>query len=173
MSVIGTVSIGMMQADVNAKVDLVVLWIPPTGVDDLVRIGRGIHRPIRDAIVHAIVTIVIDPIAQAVRPVSTCACVTDSGLWWRRARRRRGRTVLASSIPGVGKDNIIVRVVRCGMIEDRFLRGTAWVRRVKKRCDGPLQRERTFHRGAAHAEEETAEQEGCQCVLDWMSHCIR
>jgi hypothetical protein len=36
-----------------------VLRVPPARIYDLVRIGRGIDRTIRDAIVDAIVTIVI------------------------------------------------------------------------------------------------------------------
>jgi hypothetical protein len=34
--VIGIVSIRMMQADIDAEINLVVLRVPPTGVDDLV-----------------------------------------------------------------------------------------------------------------------------------------
>lgn len=46
VSVIRIVAIGMMQADINAEIDLVILWIPPAGIDDLVRICRSIHRPV-------------------------------------------------------------------------------------------------------------------------------
>ena len=69
-----------MQADVNAEIDLVILRIPPAGIDDLVCIRRGVDGTIRDAIVHAIVTIIIDPIAEAVRPVSARARVADTRL---------------------------------------------------------------------------------------------
>jgi hypothetical protein len=48
------------------------------------------------------------------------------------------------------------------MVEDRFLRSRSGIRRIKKWCNSLERRERTFRRGAAHAEEESAEQEGCQ-----------
>ena len=56
------------------------------------------------------------------------------------------------------------------MIEDGFLGGSAGIGRIEKRGDRSLQRERRLHRGTAHTEEETTEQEGCQCILDRMSH---
>ena len=121
MPVIGIVSIGVAQADINPEIDLVVLRVPPTGIDDLVRIRRGVDGTIRDAVIHAIVTVVVDPIAEAVRPVSALPCIADASLRWRRARRPGGGTIFARLIPGVGKDNVIVGVVGCGMIEDGFL----------------------------------------------------
>jgi hypothetical protein len=39
--VIGIVSIRMMQADIDAEINLVVLRVPPTGVDDLVSVRGG------------------------------------------------------------------------------------------------------------------------------------
>ncbi len=78
----------MMQADVNTKVDLVILWIPPTRVDDLVCIRRGVDGTIGNAKVYAIVTIVVHPVAEAVGPVSARANVTDPCAGRRRARRR-------------------------------------------------------------------------------------
>ncbi len=172
MTIIGAVSIGMVQADVNTKIDSVVLRVPPTGVDDLVRIGCGVHRTIGDTVVHAVVTIVIDPVAETVGPVSARACVADSGLWRWRAGRWGRWAILARSIAGIGKDDIVVGVVGGGMVENRFLRGGAGIGRIQERRDRFLQRERAFHRCAAHAEEDTTEQESCQCVLDRMSHCI-
>jgi hypothetical protein len=170
VAIIGAVSVRMMQADVNAKVNLVILRVPPTGVDDLVCIGGGVNGAIGNAVVHAIVTIVIDPVAEAVRPVAASARVADSGLGWRRAGWRRGRTIFTCSIPCVREDKIILCIVGRGMIEDRFLRGCAGIRRIEERRDLTLQRERTLHRGAAHTEEGSAEQEGCQCILKRMSH---
>ena len=46
MTVIGVVSIGMMQTDINTKIDIVILWIPPAGIDDLVGICCGIDGAI-------------------------------------------------------------------------------------------------------------------------------
>ena len=164
--VIRAVSIGMMQPDVDTKVDFVILRIPPAGIHDLISIRRGIDGAIRDAVVHAVVTIVVDPIAEAVGPVTARARVANSSLWWRRAGRRRRRTVLARDSAGVGKHNVIVGVVWRGMVEDGFLRGAARIRRIEKRRDGPLERDGRFRRGAAHTEEETTKQEGSQCVLE-------
>ena len=141
VTIIGVVAVGMTEADVNPEIDFVILGIPPTRVDDLVCICRGIDGTVRDAIIHAIMTVVIDPIAQAVRPVSTLPCIANPGLWWRCASRRRGRTIFTRLIPGVGKDNIVVGIVGCGMIEDGFLRGAARVGGIQKRGDRRLQRE--------------------------------
>jgi hypothetical protein len=66
VTIIGVVSIRVMQTDINTEVDFVILRIPPAGIDDLVRIRRGIDGTIRDAVVHAIVTVIIDPVAEAV-----------------------------------------------------------------------------------------------------------
>jgi hypothetical protein len=163
--VIGIVTIGMMQADINAEVDPVILRVPPTGIDDLVCVRRGVHGTIRNAIVYAVVTIVIDPIAEAVRPVSARAGVANACLWRRRTRRRRRRTVLAGGISGVSENDIVVGIVRRGMIEDGFLRGAPRIRRIEKWRDRSLKRERRLHRGAAHTEEKTAKQESRQCIL--------
>jgi hypothetical protein len=158
----------MVQANVNAEVDPVILRIPPAGIDDLICICGGVDGTIRDAVVHAIVTVVIDPIAEAVRPVSTRTRVADTRLGRRCARRRRGRTVLASPIAGVCKDNSILGVIGRGMVEDGFLRSSARIGRIEERCDRCLQREpyTAFRRGAAHTEENAAEQEGCQCIFE-------
>ena len=160
MPVIGIVSIGVVQADVDAEVNLVVLRVPPTGINNLVCICRSIDGAIRNAVIHAVMTIVIDPVTKAVRPVSARARVADASLGRRRSGRRRRRTILARSIPGVCKDNVILGVVGSGMVEDGFLRGAAGIRRIEERRDWCLQRERTFRRGAAHTEEEATEQEG-------------
>ena len=168
VSVIGVIPVGMVQADVNAKVDPVILWVPPTGIDDLVRVCGGGNGAIRDAVVYAIVTVVIDPIAEAVRPVSTRARVADTCLGRRCARRWRGRTILASPIAGVCEDNSILGVIGRRMIEDGFLRSSARIGRIEERCDRCLQREpyTAFRRGAAHTEENSAEQESRQCILE-------
>jgi len=78
-----------MQADIDAKVDLMVLRVPPTGINDLVCICCGVYRPIGNAIVHAIMTIVIHPIAEAIRPIPTRTRVANTGLWRRYPRGRR------------------------------------------------------------------------------------
>ena len=158
----------MVQTNVNAKIDPVILRIPPSGIDNLVCICGGVNGTIRDAVVYAIVTVVIDPIAEAVRPVSTRTCVADPRLGRRCARRWRGRTILTSTIAGVCKDNSILGVIRRGMIEDGFLRSSAWIGRIEERCDRCLQREpyTAFRRGAARTEENTAEQESRQCILE-------
>jgi hypothetical protein len=156
-----------MQADINTEVDPVILRVPPTGVDDLVRIGGGIHGAIGDAVIHAVVTIIIDPVTEAVGPVRTRTRIANARLGRRCAWRWRRRTVLARSISGVCQDNSILRVIGRGMVEDRFLRGAARIGRIEEWRDRRLQREpyTAFRRGAAHTEEESAEQEGCQCIL--------
>ena len=59
--VIGIVAVRVMQADVDAKVDLVILRVPPTGVNDLICIRRGVDRSIGDPIIDSVMTIVIHP----------------------------------------------------------------------------------------------------------------
>ena len=66
VSVISVVTVRMMQADVNAEIDLMVLWIPPARVDDLVSICRSVDRTIGNTKVNAIVTIVINPITETI-----------------------------------------------------------------------------------------------------------
>jgi len=51
------------------------------------------------------------------------------------------------------------------MIENGFLGSAAGIRRVKKGRDNLKRRERMFRRSTAHAEEESAEQEGCQDIF--------
>ena len=170
--IIGVIPVGMVQADVNAEVDPVILRIPPAGIDDLVCVCGGVDGTIRDAVVHAIVTIVINPIAEAVRPVSTCTRVADTRLGRRCAWRRWRRTVLARPIASVGKDNSILGVIGSGMVEDGFLRSSAGIGRIEEGRDRRLQREpyTAFRRSAAHTEENAAEQESYQCILERMSH---
>ena len=165
MSVIGVVSVGVVQANVNAEVYFVVLRVPPPGIDDLVRIRGGIDGAIGNAIVHTVVAIVVDPVSQAIGPIPSGAGITDTRLGRRRARRRGRGTILARLIPRIGKDNVVVGVVGCGMIENGFLRSRAGIGRIKKGSDCPLQREGTLHRGATQAEEETTKQESCQCLF--------
>jgi hypothetical protein len=52
------------------------------------------------------------------------------------------------------------------MIEDRFLGSCPRIGRIKKRRDSLSRRgvDTAFRRGAAYAEEESAEQESCECV---------
>jgi hypothetical protein len=166
VTVIGVVAVRMMEADINPEIDLVILRVPPTRVDDLICICRGIDGTVRDAIIHAIMTVVIDPITKAVRPVSTLACIADPGLWWRCASRRRRRTIFARLVARVRKNDIVVGIVGRGMIEDGFLRGVARIRRIQKRRDRCLQRGQRFRRRAAHAEEKAAKQESCQCMFE-------
>jgi hypothetical protein len=119
--VVSVVAIGMMQADIDTKVDLVILRIPPTCINDLVRICRGIHGPVRNAIVNAIMTIVIHPGTQAIRPIRPGARIANTGLWRRYPWRRGRRTGLAGFVTGKPNDTIIKSIVRRGVVEDRFL----------------------------------------------------
>lgn len=152
----------MMQTDIDAEVDLVILRVPPARVDDLVCICRRINRPIRDAIVDAVMTIVVDPIAKTVRPVASGTCVADPSLRWRRAGRRRRGANLARLIACKSRDDVVVRVVGSGMVEDGFLRSRSGVGRIKKGRDSLRRRgaDTALRRGAAYAEEESTEQEG-------------
>lgn len=121
MTIISIVTIRMMQTNVDAEVDLVILWIPPTRVDDLVRIRRGVNGTIRNAIIHTIVTIVVNPIAETVRPITSRSRVANAGLRWRGTGGRGGWTSLARLITRVGKNDIVVGVIGRGVIEDRLL----------------------------------------------------
>jgi hypothetical protein len=130
MPVICVIAVGVTQADINAKVDPMILWIPPAGIDDLIGIGRCIYRAIGDAIVDAVMTVIIDPIAQAVRPVSAAAGIAYSLLWWRCSGWLRGRTILVCHIAREGYNAVIKGIVWGGVIEDGFLRGCPRIRRI-------------------------------------------
>jgi hypothetical protein len=121
VTVISGIAIGMMQAHIDAQIDIVILWVPPARIDDLICVCRGINRTVSDAIIHAVVAIIKHPIAKAVRPVSSAPCITNSGLGRRGARGWRRRTVLVCYIACECEHAIIECVVRRGMIEDRFL----------------------------------------------------
>jgi hypothetical protein len=154
-----------MQADIDAEIDLMILRIPPTGINDLVCICRSIHRSIGNAIVHAIMAIVIHPIAKAIRPISTCTGVANAGLW-RRYPRGRGRgTSLARFVTCKCDHTVVEGIVGRRMIEDRLLGSRTGIGRVKKWCNNLKRRGRVFRRGTAHTEAESAEQEGCQYIF--------
>jgi hypothetical protein len=102
----------MMQTNVDAKVDLVILRIPPAGIYNLVCICCGIDGTICNTVIHSIMPIVKQPVTDAVRPISTSSYVTNAGLWWRCARRRWRRTVLVGDITGEGDHPIIESIVR-------------------------------------------------------------
>jgi hypothetical protein len=121
VSIVRVVAIGMMQPDVYAKIDPVILWVPPASVNDLVCIRRGIDGTIGYAEVHAVMAVVPDPAAKTVGPVPAAARVTYARLRRWRSRRRRHRTVLIRHVAGICNDAVISCVVRRGMIEDGFL----------------------------------------------------
>ena len=118
VSIISVVAIVMMKANVNTKVDTVILWIPPASVHNLICICRGINWAIRDTIIHTIMTVIKDKGAQAIRPVTTAASITHSRLWRRRPWRRGRGTVLVCNIASKSNDAIIECIVWRGMIED-------------------------------------------------------
>src|ERR1041384_4953479 len=101
----------MMQADIDTKIDLMVLRIPPAGVNDLIRIRRGIDGPVGNAVVNAIVTIVIHPGAQAVRPIGSSPGVANTRLRRWRTWRCRRRAILAGFIAAESNDTVIERLV--------------------------------------------------------------
>src|SRR5512135_3592657 len=78
------VAIRVMQLDVDPEGGGVILRIGPARVHDPVRIGSSVDRPIAQAEVNAIMTVVGHPATQVVRPVDPEALVTDARL------RRRG-----------------------------------------------------------------------------------
>jgi hypothetical protein len=164
MSVIGGISIWMVQAYVNTKVDLMILRVPPACVDDLVRVCRGINGTVGNSIIDAIMTIIGNPVSETVGPVHPLARVADACLWRRYSGRCRRRTKFECLIAGKCKHALIVCVVWCGMIEDRLLGGCARVRRVKKRRDRLCHRR--LGRGAAHTEEKPAKDDGFENVLE-------
>lgn len=59
-------SIGMMQPNINAEADPVILRVYPASIDDLICIGGSIDRTIGDAVIYAVMTVVPDPIAKAI-----------------------------------------------------------------------------------------------------------
>ena len=164
MPIVGVVAVRVAQAYIDAEIDLVVLRIPPAGIDDLVCIGRRIDGTVRDPIVHTIVAVVIDPVPKTVGPVPALACVTNTRPRWRRARRRRGRTELAGRIAFISHDPVVKGVIGGGMIEDRFLRSRTWIGRVEERRDCLKKGFGRFRRGAAHAEAESAKDQCCKNV---------
>jgi hypothetical protein len=130
VSKIGIIPVRVVQADIDAQVDLVILRVPPACVDDLVGVRCGVDGTVRNAVIHAIVTVIIDPVSQAIGPVPAFARVAYPCPRRRRSGWRRRRTVLAGHITGESHDAVIEGVVGCGMIEDRFLGGGTRVRRV-------------------------------------------
>jgi len=119
-----------MEADIDTKTHRMILRIPPTGVYDLVRIGRGIDGAVRDAEVDSIMTVIVNPIAQSIGPVSARASIADPRMRWRCSGGRRGGTVFVRHISAVDYDSIVKRIVGAGVIEDRFLGGGARVGRI-------------------------------------------
>jgi hypothetical protein len=55
-----------MQAHVDAEVDLVILWVPPACIYDLIRIRGSVHGTIGDAIIDPIVAVVVHPITKRI-----------------------------------------------------------------------------------------------------------
>lgn len=154
VAIIRVIAIGMMQAHVDAKIDPVILRVPPACIHDLVCIGCGIDGTIRDAIIHTIVTVVIYPVAQAVGPVSSAASITYTRLRWRCSRRCRNRAILICHIACVCNDAVVKCIVRCGMIENGFLRCEPWIWRIQKWRNGLCRQRASMPSGrAAHAEE--------------------
>lgn len=155
----------MVQADINPKVDLMILRIPPSRIDDLVRVCRGVNGTIGDSVIHAIVTVVGDPIRQAVRPIDALARVTYACLRRRNAGGRRRRAKLERLIAGKCQHTVIVGVVWRGVIEDRLLGGRAGIRRIQKRRDRLQGRDGPFRGGAARSQKDATENDRNQRVL--------
>lgn len=121
VSIIGVVAVGMMQANVDAKIDAVILRIPPAGIHDLVCICSSVDGAVRDAIIHTIVTVVIHPVPKAVGPVSAAACVTYTCLRRRCSGGRRDRAILIRHVASKCNHAVVKCIVGCRMIEDGFL----------------------------------------------------
>ena len=160
MSVIGVVSIGVMKANVDTKIDAVILRVPPARVHNLICIRRGIDGTIRDAIVHAIMAIIKYERTQSVRPVSSTASITNASLRRRRSRWCGRRTVLVCNITRERDHAIIEGIVWGGMIEDGLFGGRARIGRIKKRCNSLESRGSAIClcRSAMHAEEQSAKE---------------
>ncbi len=130
VSIKSIVAIGMMQADIYAQVDLMVLRIPPACIDDLIGIRRSIDGAITDAIIEAIVTVIPHPIAEAVRPVSAAARVTHTRLGRTRSRGRRDWTILVGLSSSESHNAVIEGIVWRGVVEDRALGSCARIGRI-------------------------------------------
>ena len=170
MPIVRVVSVGVMQADVDAEIDLVVLRVPPTGVDDLVGICGGIDRAIGDAIINSIVTVIPEPVAKAVGPVSTAARVAHTGLRRRCSGWRWRWTVLIGERSIEHDDLIIERIVGLGMIENRFDRGAARIRRVQKRSHGLRRHIRVLGGCALNSQQKDAENKESTRVFQETCH---
>lgn len=133
--IISIVAVWMMQTDVNSKIDAVILRVPPSGINNLIRICGGIDRTIGNTIVHTIMTIIEYECTQAVRPIPSTASITNARLWRRRTGRRRRWTVFACLIACECKHAVIECIVRRGMIEDGLFRSQARIWRIKKGCN--------------------------------------
>jgi hypothetical protein len=164
MTVVSGIAIRMVQTDVNAKVDPMILGVPPARVDNLVRVCRGVNGTVGDSIIHAIVAIVRDPVSEAVGPVNPLTRVAYACLRRRHTGRRGRRAKFESLLAGKREHTVIVCIVWRGMIEDRLLGGCARIGRIQEWRD--RLRDNPFRRGATHAEAKTAEQDGFENVLE-------
>jgi hypothetical protein len=70
----------MVQPDVQAQADSMVLWVPPTGVKHAVCVRGRVERTIAHAVVNAIMAIVGQPVTETVGPVNAEACVAHARL---------------------------------------------------------------------------------------------
>lgn len=173
VSVIGIVAVGMMQANVDAKIDPVILRIPPAGIHDLVCIRSCIDGTIRDTIIHAVMAVVVYPATKAVGPVSAAAGIAYAGLRRRRSRWRRDRTILIRHIARKCNNAVVECIVGCGMIEDGFLGREPGIGRIQKRRNSLCRRRAAmFGCRAAHTEEKYAKNNGCENVPGCSRHKI-
>ncbi len=163
VSVGSGIAVGVAQFNVDAEIGSVVLRIVPTGVDHLVGVRRGVQRTVTDAIILAVVSVVGNPVAEAVTPVQAVAVVAHAILRGRRASRRRRGTVLARQVAVEGGDEFVgVAVVGGGVIENGFLRGAAGEGRVEKSLDRRSRREVGMSRDASRQESARAEGQSAQ-----------
>src|SRR6266498_311521 len=150
VSVVGVVSIRMMQTNINAEIDLMILRIPPAGIDDLIGICRGVNRAIGNSVINTIVTVVPNPIAETVGPIATAARVTNSSLRRWRSWRRGRWTVLVRHIAFIHDDLIVECIVGRRVIENRFDRCGTRKRRIQKWGNNISGRVHIPGRGTAH-----------------------
>ena len=129
MSVKSLVAVGVMQAHVDPQIGFVILRIHPARIQHLIGIRRGVNGTIAELIINAIVTVVPDPIAERIGPISTTS-ITYSSLRRRCACRRR-RWAIFISFHAIESHNAIIKcIVWGGVVEDRALPRGARIRRI-------------------------------------------
>lgn len=98
-----------------------VLGVMPTCVNHLIAVGGGVERAVTQAVIGAIVAVVIKPISPAVRPVDSISLIANIALGRRDAGRGRFWTGFIGDIAGKDDHKAVRLVVNgVGVVEQGF-----------------------------------------------------